>query len=497
MYKILFASSEIHPLIKTGGLGDVSGSLPTALKNLGQDMRLIMPAYRAAVARAGALTPVANLSLSGADHPVTLLEGRLPGTDVPLYLVDSPAHFDRPGGPYDDPDGHGWPDNAARFALLARATVALGLDQAGLAWRPDIVHCNDWQTALAPALLAREPQRPGLVFTVHNLAYQGVFSWDTFQSLHLPAELWSADALEFYGQVSFIKGGLIYADYLNTVSPTYAQEIRTPEFGCGLDGLLNHRAERLVGILNGADYHLWDPRRDPFIAKKYTPRTLTLKANNKAALQQHFNLAEDPEVPLLGFIGRLVEQKGVDLLFDVLDELLTQPLQLAVLGSGAPHLEQTLLDYARRYPQRVGVHVGYHEQLAHHIEAGADLFVMPSRFEPCGLNQLYSLRYGTVPVVRRTGGLADSVVDATPHTLKDKTATGFLFDAATPTALRDALQRALALYQQPRKWRPLMKRGMEQDFSWEHSAGQYLALYERAHRCVRALRPALSIAPHT
>lgn len=480
MNKILFAASEIHPLIKTGGLGDVAGSLPIALHQLGADVHLVMPAYREAVARAGELQAVAEIELSGASTPVRILQGRLPNTPVKFYLVDYPPFFDRPGGPYDNLEGYGWPDNAARFALFSRAIVALGMNRAGLDWQPDIVHCNDWQTGLAPALLAREPQRPATLFTIHNLAYQGVFSWDTFHALALPGELWSSHALEFHGQFSFIKGGLAFADYLTTVSPGYAQEIRTPAFGCGLDGLLNHRAERLSGILNGADYSQWDPRHDPFIEKKYTPRTLTLKGTNKAALQRHFKLPESKDTPVLGLIGRLVEQKGVDLVINALPELLRHPVQLAILGTGEKHLEQALLDFAASYPEQIGVHIGYHEGLAHRIEAGADMFLMPSRYEPCGLNQLYSLRYGTVPIVRRTGGLADSIINTTPETIKDASATGFVFDEATPEALLKSMMQALALFTQPRKWRALMKRGMEQDFSWEQSARQYIRLYEQA-----------------
>ena len=479
MHKILFAASEIHPLIKTGGLGDVAGSLPVALKGLRQDIRLIMPAYREAVQHAGDLQTVATLSVSGATDPVTLLEGWLPGTKIRLYLVAAPHYFDRPGGPY-GPNGQDWPDNAARFALFARAAAAVALDQAGLGWQPDIIHCNDWQTGLIPALLAGASPRPATIFTIHNLAYQGLFSWEVFQSLALPQAWWSPQALEFYGQFSFIKGGLVFADWLTTVSPTYAQEIRTPAFGCGLEGLLQHRAQRLVGILNGADYQSWDPRHDPFIAKNYNVRTLNLKAANKADLQRRFNLPQIKDVPLLGHVGRLVDQKGIDLLLDIIPALLQQPLQLAVLGSGEPRFEQALLKWAQRYPERIGVHIGYNEELAHCIEAGADIFAMPSRFEPCGLNQIYSLRYGTVPVVRRTGGLADSVVNSSAETLAAASATGFLFNEASALALLDELQRALNWYAQPRKWRALMKQGMGQDFSWQHSARQYLKLYRQA-----------------
>ncbi|MEW6353357.1 MAG: glycogen synthase GlgA [Pseudomonadota bacterium] len=496
MHKILFAASEAHPLVKTGGLGDVAGSLPAALKHLHQDVRLILPAYRVAMANAGELREAARLTLPGYDAPVRLWEGRLPGTRVPLYLVDYPTYFDRPGGPYAGPDGRDWPDNAARYALFARAAVTVAMNQAGLDWQPDIVHCNDWQTGLIPALLAQPvsspvatsvhrrsaaaPPRPATLFTIHNLAYQGLFPWEIFQTLGLPHTLWSMDAMEFYGKFSFIKGGLVFADRLTTVSPTYAREIRTPALGCGLDGLLNHRAAQLTGILNGADYNLWDPRHDPFIAHNYNTRTLQYKALNKTELQRRFNLPQNNELPLLGHVGRLVEQKGIDLLLDALPHLMQHPLQIAVLGSGERRFEQALLQSMERYPGRIGIIIGYHEELAHLVEAGADMFVMPSRFEPCGLNQLYSLRYGTAPIAHRTGGLADTIVDATPENLKAARATGFLFDAPTPAALHDAALRALTLFSRPPQWRKLMRRAMAQDFSWHQSARQYLALYQQA-----------------
>ncbi|MEO5702461.1 MAG: glycogen synthase GlgA [Gammaproteobacteria bacterium] len=480
MRKILFTCSEMHPLIKTGGLGDVAGYLPVAIKNLRHDIRVVMPAYREARARAGELKPVAQLNIPGAATPVIILEGRVPKTQVKLYLVDAPEYFDRPGNPYSGPDGHDWADNAARFAVFSRAVVSLALDRAGLDWQPDLVHCNDWQTGLIPALLAPETTRPATLFTIHNLAYQGLFSWDNFQSLGLPPALWSPEAMEFNGQFSFIKGGLVFADWLNAVSPGYAQEIRTPEFGYGLEGLLNHRASRLTGILNGVDYSLWDPRHDPYIARNYNPLTLHLKAHNKADVQRRFNLTEVKNLPLLGFVGRLVEQKGIDLLIGALPELMRYPVQIALVGSGDKTLEQTLLQCAAAYPGRVGVYIGYQEELAHCIEAGADIFPMPSRFEPCGLNQIYSLRYGTVPVVRRTGGLADTIVDANPQNVKSGTATGFIFDEPSPQALLAALLRAIDYFSNARKWQALARQGMAQDYSWQKSARQYISLYQQA-----------------
>jgi len=485
--KILFVTSEVHPLIKTGGLGDVSGALPAALKALHQDVRIILPAYRDAMRRNGPYS-IASLVFHPESHPIRLLEGRLPGTNIPLWLVDIPSLFDRPGNPYLGPDGRDWHDNALRFAIFARAVSAIALNQAGLDWYPEVVHCNDWQTGLVPALLSLTAPRPATVFTVHNLAYQGLFPAEALQQLGLPTALWGLDGLEFYGQLSFMKGGLMFADMISTVSPTYAQEIRTPEYGYHLDGLLRHRANRLVGILNGADYGEWDPAGDEHLPHHYDADNLQGKAADKAALQKELGLRRDVGMPLIGFVGRLVEQKGVDLLLAVLGTLLEQPVQVAVLGSGDKAYEQALTELASHYPQRCHVKIGFSEVLAHRIEAGADLFVMPSRYEPCGLNQLYSLRYGTVPVVRRTGGLADTVVD---YDHGAEAATGFVFHDASPAALAGALKRALDLYiGDPDAWRRLMRNGMRQDFSWRHSARAYLDLYQQALAHAEASRPA-------
>ncbi len=479
MARILFASSEAHPLIKTGGLADVSGSLPPVLQALGDDVRLVLPAYRTVLQRLPVLPIIAELMLPGITAPVRILETMLPQTRVPVWLVDSPAHFDRDGNPYLGPDGHDWPDNAARFTVFARAVVELAQNRAGLDWRPDVVHCNDWQTGLVPALLAQEKKRPGTMFTIHNMAYQGLFPRQTFDSLNLPEALWHWQAVEFHSQLNFLKGGLAFADWITTVSPTYAQEIRSADFAYGLEGVLNHRVERLRGILNGIDYSAWDPAHDPLIPHHYSATKLEGKKKNKAALQGQFALPVKPDTPLLGLVGRMVEQKGIDLVLAVLPELLQQPVQVAVVGTGAARFEQAFRDLANRYPDKVGAFIGYDEGYAHLLEAGADIFLMPSRFEPCGLNQLYSLRYGTVPVVRRTGGLADTVIHTDAATLADGSATGFVFDAANPSALLVAIDQALALYRRPEAWRQVMQAGMRRDFSWEQSARQYQELYRQ------------------
>ncbi len=480
--KILFVTSEAHPLIKTGGLADVSGSLPPALKTLRRDIRIIMPAYKAAKNSMGRYTRKTEITVPGFPDAITLLEGYLPGTRIIVWLVDSPHHFDREGGPYADGSGQDWPDNAERFTIFCRAAEKIALDQAGLNWQPDIVHCNDWQSGLTPALLAQASSRPATVFTIHNLAYQGLFSWDDFRALHLPPAFWSMHAMEFYDQFSFIKGGIIFADMLSTVSPQYAREICTPEFGCGLEDLLSQRSGRLVGILNGADYSQWNPAKDPYLTANYNPFTVEKKKANKKQLQRLFNLPHDQDIPLIGLVGRLVEQKGFDLLLAILPQLVQRNVQIAILGSGDKSLEQRLELAMLDYPDQLSAHIGYDEKLAHEIEGGADMFLMPSRYEPCGLNQIYSLRYGTLPIVRHTGGLANTVIDATDKNIAHGTATGIVFESATPKSLLHAIDRALVLYKQPKQWKKLVFNAMQQDFGWRRSARQYLDLYHSAER---------------
>jgi len=480
--RILFASSEAYPLIKTGGLADVSSSLPAELSAQGKDVRLILPAYRSVIeSDYGPWINRAQVALPGSSHKAEILEGRLPGTDVSTYLLYAPEYFDRNGGPYGDASGQEWPDNAERFAAFCYAIAAIANGAVPeISWRPDVVHCNDWQTGLVPALLADQPNRPATIFTIHNLAYQGLFPLETFKKLELPDHLWSLDGVEFHHQLSFIKGGLVYSDILTTVSPTYAKEITTEHFGCGLDGLLRGKGDRLVGILNGADYSQWDPAQDAHLASSYDPDTLDAKAANKRALQHYFDLPEDPTIPVAGMVARIAHQKGLDLVLASLDEILSRPLQLAVLGSGDKTLEAELLSAREKYPGRIGINIGYKEALSHQIEGGADMFLMPSRYEPCGLNQIYSLRYGTPPIVHNTGGLADTVVDTTAETLSDGTATGFVFHEPTAKALGLAIGRAVDLFHERETWRQVMRTGMAQDFSWRNSAQAYCELYEKA-----------------
>jgi starch synthase len=474
MKKILFASSETHPLIKTGGLADVAGSLPIALTQLEQDVRIIMPNYLA-IKNCEPGRYICTVRVNNID--VNILETHLPNTDIIVWLVDYPPYFGHPGNPYNDENGTPWPNIGDRFSLFCRLVVEVAMDRAYLNWNPDVVHCNDWQTGLVPALLSLEEHRPATVFTIHNMAYQGVFPSSTFNQLNLPGQLWHPDGLEYHDMFSFIKGGLSYSDWITTVSPTYAHEIQTPEFGYGLEGLLAHRQQTLSGIINGIDNTVWNPETDTYIAQTYNSKTLKQKANNKTALQERLNLPVNGQLPLFGLIGRLVEQKGVDLVLTCLKEMTQLPLQFALLGSGDHSIQVRLREFARLYPEKVSITIGYDEPLAHQIEAGSDVFLMPSRFEPCGLNQMYSQRYGTLPIVRKTGGLADTVVDALPHTIKAGTATGFVFTEPTAGALMETIKRAMVLYSNQSVWERLQRNAMSKDFSWENSAKQYLALY--------------------
>ena len=475
--KILFASSEVFPLIKTGGLADVSSGLPLALHKLGQDVRVVMPAYKAALEKASELgIQLKKLNKS----PTPILEGYLPNSEVPIWLVDIPELYYRSGGPYGSTDGIDWPDNDERFATFSDVAIQIAMDALSLNWQPDIVHCNDWQTGLIPAKLSLLHNRPATIFTIHNLAYFGLFPRQSFEKLRLPEAWWAWNKLEFHDQTCFIKGGLVFADYINTVSPTYAEEIRTPEFAYGLEGLLNHRGEHLSGILNGINYEEWNPETDPHLTKNYSFADIQDKAENKRQLQKEFGLPQHEKTLLIGIVGRMVEQKGFDLVLQALPAMMQHNIQLVMLGSGDKYLENALLENASNYPDQCSVRIGYSEPMAHLIEGGADCFLMPSRFEPCGLNQFYSLRYGTVPIVHHTGGLADSVVDHNESTEADNSATGFKFYHSDRESLLHAIYKALDTYQNPEKWLTLVKSGMNRDFSWSNSAHNYLTLYHKA-----------------
>ncbi len=475
MKKILFVTSEAYPLIKTGGLADVSASLPKALTNLSQDIRLIIPNYQSLKL---AEKPIYMGTIRVDNLPVNILYSRMPGSKIPVWLVDYPDFFGHAGNPYTNEAGQSWPNNSQRFGLFCRIAVEVAMNRANLNWKPDIVHCNDWQSGLVPAYLSLEKKRPKTVFTIHNIAYQGLFPAPEAISLNIPGKLWNAQGLEFYNMLSFMKGGLVYADHITTVSPTYALEIQTPEFGYGLEGLLAFRKKQLTGILNGIDIEQWNPASDAYIKQTYDESTLELKAANKRELQTRMGLPLAEEPPLFGLISRLVRQKGIELVLDSLPELLKMPVQLIVLGSGEPFIEHRLAEFANRHPEKFALVIGYDESLAHLIEAGADIFLMPSLFEPCGLNQMYSQRYGTVPIVRKTGGLADTVIDSLPHSIADKTATGIVFKGASAGSLLEAIKRTLLLYNNPSAWKKIQINGMRKDFSWRRSAELYLDLYE-------------------
>jgi len=476
MKKILFVTSEAHPLIKTGGLADVSGSLPKALAELGADLRIIIPNYRA-IKTAEAIYYKSTIRIN--DSEVNILETRLPDTEVIVWLVDYPKFFGFPGNPYVDEKGNSWTNSAERFTLFCRVAAAVAMNRAYLDWQPDIVHGNDWQSGLVPALLSLETNRPATVFTIHNMAYQGVFPKSANVALDLPQQLCTVDGIEFHGQLSFLKSGIAYSDRITTVSPTYAQEIQTPEFGCGLEGLLSYRRDVLTGIINGIDTDQWNPETDPYINAQFSAAKLNKRQHNKLALQERFSLPADKKLPVFSLISRLVEQKGIDLLLASLTEMLALPLQFVLLGSGDKAFERQLSDFAEKYPAKMVAMIGYDEGLSHLIEAGADIFLMPSRFEPCGLNQIYSQRYGAVPIVRKTGGLADTVVDAVPETLNNNTATGFVFNDANSGTLMEAIKRALVLYSQPKYWKQLQTNGMQKEYSWTISAQQYMDLYNQ------------------
>jgi starch synthase len=480
MLKILFASSEVQPIIKTGGLADVSGALPAALKKMRHDVRIVMPAYGDALQTSKRTQPVAQLQLPGLPGYVNILEKKLPNSSVKVYFVDYGPAFDRKGNPYVDNEGKPWPDNAERFTLFCRTICELAQNRAGLDWQPDIVHCNDWQTGLVPALLQTEIIRPATIFTIHNLAYQGLFPQQTFNILGLPNQLWSPDALEFHHQLSFIKGGIVFSDRINTVSPQYSSEIQTSEFGNGLEGLLTHRSSKLSGILNGINEKEWNPADDSHLKTNYDAESLSDKKLNKQDLQTTFGLENDSDTLLLGFVGRLVEQKGIDLIIDIFPQLDNLPIQLVLLGTGDQNIERKLTALSEKYPEKISCKIGYNERLSHQIEGGCDVFLMPSRFEPCGLNQLYSLRYGTVPLVNNVGGLANSVTDLNEGYTNLEQATGLVMKQTTSQALYTQIVKAINVYQDQSKWVSIMRNGMRKDFSWKHSAKDYVRLYETA-----------------
>jgi len=477
--KILFVTPECAPWAKTGGLGEVSAALPKALTALGHDVKVLMPAYRQLRAIVDQGEVLATLPARGVWPQARVVQASTALNDkagFTLWLLDAPALYDQAGGPYQDDRSQDHADNALRFAWLSQIAARLGSDASPVpAWRADIVHCNDWTVGLAPAYLSRLAQPAASVMTIHNLAFQGLFPLAQADRLEMPPEWLGIDGFEYWSQLSFMKGGLQFADAITTVSPTYAREIQQEPLGFGLQGVLREKASRLRGILNGVDTSVWNPAVDSFIPQRYNAATVHAgKLVNKRALQVRCQLSNDPGSMLFGVVSRLTEQKGVDLIVQAAPKLIEQGGQLVVLGQGEAQLEAALRDLAGRYPGQVHVTIGFDEGLAHLVEAGADGFLMPSRFEPCGLNQLYSLSYGTPPLVHATGGLADSVVDAQADPLN---ATGFVFAPATVEALGATITRAMATFRIPGAWDRLIERGMRQTVDWSASAQQYEALY--------------------
>ncbi len=483
--RILQVSAELFPLQKTGGLAYVAGALPVALAAHGQDARVLLPGFPAICAGVRDAVPVAEFAAPWGERAM-LRFGRIPvagAPGIPAYLVDAPALYDRPGNPYEDANRQPYRDNHRRFALLgwAAAQLAQGLDAL---WQPELVHAHDWHAALAPAYLAFAPpvvdRRVASVFTVHNLAYQGVFPPGHFAGLGLPGAAFHVDGLEYHGQLSFMKGGLYFADRLTTVSPTYAREIQTPAQGHGLDGLLRTRSGVLDGILNAVDDEVWNPARDAQLPHAYDVRRPGGKALCKAALQRQLGLALAPDAPLFVLVSRLTEQKGLQLVLSGLDALVAQGGQLALLGSGDAWLEEAFRKRAAARPEAVSATVGYDEALAHRLFGAGDVTLVPSRFEPCGLTQMYGLKYGSLPLVHRVGGLADTVVDCTLEDMASGAATGFCFDAFNEAGYARALRRAFALYARPADWRRVRAAAMRRPADWGSAAAQYIDIYQKA-----------------
>ena len=478
---VLFATPECAPYVKTGGLGDVSAALPATLAALGHDVHVLVPAYRG-MKVSGEIGDGVELPAYGPWPAAQLVPVKI-DNGVTLLLLACPALYQRPGGPYVDASGRDYHDNALRFGLLSRVAAQIGTAHSPLrGWTADVVHANDWPCGLAPLYLAQarrvapHERTATSVITIHNLAFQGTFPMGSADLLGIPHDWRGIDGVEFWGQLSMLKAGMVFADAITTVSPTYAREIQTPAHGVGMDGVLRARASRLRGILNGIDTRIWDPATDPLLPHHFTQLNLKGKTLCKGTLQARCGLPADSRAMLFALVSRLTPQKGVDLVLQTLPRLLKAGAQLVVLGQGEPALQRALQDAEQQHPQQVSVTLGFDEGLAHLVEAGADAFLMPSRFEPCGLNQMYSQVYGTPPVVAPVGGLLDSVTDATADPAHG---TGFIMRTADAEGLDDTLQRVLAAWREPQRWRRIQANGMARHFGWEDSAMQYLEVYQR------------------
>ncbi len=472
---VLMVVSECAPFIKTGGLADVAGALPGALADHGVSCRTLLPAYPALkplLAKGKELATLTDLPGGSARVVAVTAKG------IDLLLLDQPALFDREGGPYSSPVGVDWGDNHIRFAALAKAGALIcadGLD----GWRPEIAHAHDWQAGLLPVYL----KQMGVtdvrsVLTIHNIAFQGRFGAHVLQELGLRSDWFHPEALEFYGDLGFLKAGLTMADQITTVSPTYAREILTPKFGAGLEGILRARSHRLTGILNGIDLDVWNPATDEELAQPYDVRSLKRKAQTRRALQERLGLDTKSKGPLFCVVSRLTEQKGLDILLSAVPHLVAKGGQLAVLGSGAPELEQGFERAASQFAGQVGTFIGYDEAFSHQLQGGSDAILIPSRFEPCGLTQLYGLRYGTLPIVSQTGGLADTIIDANVSAINAGVATGFKVYDLTTEGLVGTLDRAFEVYRTPKRWQSMQRAAMKNAFGWDTSAVEYLNVYK-------------------
>ena len=481
--RVLHVCTEVYPALKTGGLADVTSALPQALAHLGCDARMLVPGFPMFQAHLKDSRLVFELPPRFGAYAIRLYQGVMPESGMTIYFIDAPGLFDRPGNPYSDAANHDYYDNYRRFALLGwmATRLAEGLDKS---WTPEVVHAHDWHAGLTPAYLKASEfwnrrQLAGSVFTVHNLAYQGNFPAHVFGELDLPPHFFGLEGVEFHRQLSFIKAGLVYADKISTVSPTYAREILRPEQACGLEGVLHQRADDLIGILNGVDTTVWNPATDVAIAAKYDLQSLAGKQECKRALQEEVGFPVRDDAPLFCIVSRLAVQKGLDLVLDALPEIVRRGGQLVVLGNGDVSMETAFRNAAWANPKAVSIQIGYDERKSHRVFAGADVILMPSRYEPCGLTQLYGLRYGTLPLVHRVGGLADTVTDSSAENLKNGTATGFAFEGFYYEAFMSAISRSFDLFTSKADWQTVQQRAMRQEFSWEAAARQYLALYEQ------------------
>ena len=474
---VLFVASECAPFIKTGGLADVIGAVPKSLKALGSEVKVLIPGYPAlAEQMAAGKTVMVFSDLFGG--PARIVEVKSNGLD--MLLLDAPHLFDRPGSIYLNPEGQDWHDNHLRFGALSFAGAEVA--RHGLnGWLPDVVNAHDWQAGLLPAYLHQsEGRRPPVVMTIHNIAFQGIFGAENLSQLKLKSEMFTPDGVEYFGKISFLKAGLALSDKITTVSPSYASELLMPEFGMGMEGLLRARSADLIGILNGIDLDVWNPETDPALPSPYTSRKLKAKSINRDAVRTRFNLSDESSGPLFCVITRLTSQKGLDMLLDCLPALVARGAQLAILGSGDKDIEQAFISAAHKYAGAIGTIIGYDEDLSHLLQGGSDAILIPSRFEPCGLTQLYGLRYGTIPVVARTGGLADTIIDDNSAAVYANCSTGFQFAPITPEMFDQAIARACSKFESPKDWAAMVRRAMKHPVGWDQSAAAYLETYSSA-----------------